>query len=652
MTVVAKTVDALKQLVTQHPAFPICLLATVAFAYGFAIFHPAVGWDDTAIGRYFREGAYLTAGRYGYNVLDFLFHQSGFLPVWRDLLAVSSLFAFCLVFSAWLRAVAGNLISPPAMIIFSTLFISYPLINEFFIYNNSNLEVCFGYVLVALSLVTTWGYIESRARWQLAAVAALLLNLSIAIYESHVAVYVAGGLIALTLQELAQARRAEEQPLRRLGASLRILLTIAAVAVVSKIVISSLIQHGMAIADRKWAANQIFWKLDSTLISQIHDLISQAGMSLLTDALWYQPIQIFAATTVVFSAIAFLIWIRYRSTRAILLMSGIFLTNFAMSAIAGSLAPYRSFQVLPLFIGFVWMLAYILLEETRLRLFVVAAVALLVLHQTRDLSGWFYNDLRRYEQDSIFGAQIGAEVERVVGRNSKMPLVLLGHPAPYENLRANQVNGWSIFDYGENAFGERGAESIKFLELLGYMFTVPDDETWEAALVLSKDMPVWPLAGSSKVIGGMAIVKFREQPELVSIDAGVEDLGVNDGADFAKMAYFEVGTNGKGVLWVDGQAFFFHKNSRETRIDVLFQSPHRSYVVRGVQDRHPRDRSSYGLAEMNLRYMNSVDYSWSAFHVRELRASGAESGVYRVSVVLTNGGDRVVLQTGRTVALP
>ena len=140
----------------------IPLIITAILSFGFVITHYSVNIDTLSSERYYREGELLTQSRYGGVLLDKIFGVMEYNPFFVDCLAVIFLvmasIAFCILF----KKISKNKINTVAYTIFSCLFVSYPLINEIFVYTPMSLGVCFSFFIVAVILNLLYSYRYSK----------------------------------------------------------------------------------------------------------------------------------------------------------------------------------------------------------------------------------------------------------------------------------------------------------------------------------------------------------------------------------------------------------------------------------------------------------------------------------------------------------
>ena len=118
----------------KQKIYMISVILTAVLSYGFAICHPIIGIDDSAIGRYYTEGVGAVLGRWGLYLINKICPMVDYTPFITDFIGVVLLMIgsaiWCVVFG---RAI-GKKLSTLATTVFSCVMISSPIMSEVFIY--------------------------------------------------------------------------------------------------------------------------------------------------------------------------------------------------------------------------------------------------------------------------------------------------------------------------------------------------------------------------------------------------------------------------------------------------------------------------------------------------------------------------------------
>ena len=123
--------------------FMFIIILTAVLSYGFAITNYSVGIDDLALDRYVSGTWILSAGRWGtwlvYNILGI----TKFTPFWLEFVSAILIIITAITICAILKKKLKEKYNITLYIILAATYISYPLINQSFIYQPTNLSIMF-----------------------------------------------------------------------------------------------------------------------------------------------------------------------------------------------------------------------------------------------------------------------------------------------------------------------------------------------------------------------------------------------------------------------------------------------------------------------------------------------------------------------------
>ena len=126
------------------------IIFVAILSYGFTITHSAIGADDLCLDKYI-EGTYiLSQKRWGtwllYNVLNI----TSFTPFWLEAVVVAIMVLIAIIVCTFMKKILKNKVNIWAYVIFSTVFISNPIIFRFFMYQPTNLSVVVSNALIII----------------------------------------------------------------------------------------------------------------------------------------------------------------------------------------------------------------------------------------------------------------------------------------------------------------------------------------------------------------------------------------------------------------------------------------------------------------------------------------------------------------------
>ena len=314
----------------------IPLIITAILSFGFVITHYSVNIDTLSDVRYYKEGELLTQSRYGGVLLDKIFGVMEYNPFFVDCLAVIFLvmasIAFCILF----KKISKNKINIVAYTIFSCLFVSYPLINEIFVYTPMSLGVCFSFFVAAVILNLLYSYRDNKKIRNLV-YSALLMCLIISIYESSAAVLLCGFFIIEILDSIYNNHN---KKIRDAIMNIIIMIIPMVIALIINSIISNLIFTLAGIEpNANRAAKTIMYKALG-IVDGIKNLISTMFYNYIVNGFLYLPITVMQISSIIMFVLGIVYAVKRKNITIFLLFLGSIFTLFALSIIQGNAAPY------------------------------------------------------------------------------------------------------------------------------------------------------------------------------------------------------------------------------------------------------------------------------------------------------------------------
>ena len=100
----------------------------------------------------------------------------------------------------------------------------------------------------------------------------------------------------------------------------------------------------------------------------------------------------------------------------------------------------------------------------------------------------FYNDYKKYQKEAFYAYSIATNIIEKCEDSTKPIVYYYDVKDGVHQNRVNQDNGWSLIDWSTWAFEEPGSEMTKFINSLGYNFTISTNEQiLEARQTLSNE---------------------------------------------------------------------------------------------------------------------------------------------------------------------
>lgn len=484
----------------------IPVILTSILSFGFVITHHSINIDTLSSDRYYREGTILAQNRYGGVLLDKLFGVMDYQPFFVDCLAVIFLIIASITFCMLFRRISNNKMNIVSYTIFSCLFISYPLINEIFVYTPMSLGVCFSFFVIAIVLNLLYSYMKDKKISKLVYVS-IIMTLFLSIYESSATVYLCGVFVIEILDYIYNNRNKKLlNTIKEIFMMLiPLIVSIALTFIISKVIINICDLSDIAnVADKKIIYEEL------GIIEGIKNLIKTCFYSYGINGLFYLPITVMQIAVVIMLILGIIYSLKQRNITILLLFIGCICSIIILSIVQGKATPYRTCQVFQIFSATAFMLCtQFLINSNKNKLIknvFICLSFLIIFYQAKDLNKYFYMNYVRYEQEKIELISIAEKLENEYDINNKS-VVFWGNkynPSKYiidnvyiktstiqakianaivskvdtENYKYSdkyeyiykpvESNINSYLTWGTFAFNEYGTEIFKWLSLLGY----------------------------------------------------------------------------------------------------------------------------------------------------------------------------------------
>ncbi len=508
----------------------IPLIITAILSFGFVITHYSVNIDTLSSERYYREGELLTQSRYGGVLLDKILGVMEYNPFFVDCLAVIFLVMASITFCILFKKISKNKINTVAYTIFSCLFVSYPLINEIFVYTPMSFGVCFSFFIAAVILNLLYSYRDNKKIRSLV-YSTLLMCLIISIYESSAAVLLCGFFIIEILDCIYN------NPKKKIKDTI-INLIIMVIPMVVALIINSIISNliftiGDISPNANRAAKTIMYQTLG-IANGIINLIKTVFYSYGVNGFLYLPITVMQIACIITFILGIVYAVKRKNITIFLLFLGSICSLFVLSIIQGNAAPYRTCQVFQIFSAFAFMIliqSLIYTNKAKLMKNIFICLSFLVIfYQAKDLNKYFYLNYTRYEQEKIALVSMAERLKEQYDIENK-PVVFVGNyelsnyiiercyirtdtiGAKIANVLASNFNPNnekysekykyiykpidsninSYLNWGTRAFSEVNTEILKWLDILGYDYFKQGTENMLADTILKINDGTVPL---------------------------------------------------------------------------------------------------------------------------------------------------------------
>lgn len=380
------------KFLTQNRIIFIISVIVILLGYGYFLTNVSISTDDTAFDTYFDHGYSLRMGRVVMSFIQAVFDIVEFTPFWIELLAV-----LFLQFAAWrmvfvLYEKSSGRLSQIFIAAFVCIFISFPLINEIFIYSSMSVSVGMGYFLSVYAFEYLYLY-QYKKEKRYVVFSIFFLICAVSLYESFIPAFFCLTMISIFSEMLYKKMSVAEVVKKSCPA-----IAVGAVAVIVNSILGQLcIKIGNLEALNVSANKDIVWT-ESGLTQSVKSVLRTLFYDQFIAGAEYLPILFFVIASLLLFLITIYKMIRQRSFSPVICLAGIYISAELIVFLQGQ-TYYRSCQAFAIIVAFAGAVCVEKLYQIKLKKIAIGVIIIIVLIQTQDLSRWFYFENQRSEAD-------------------------------------------------------------------------------------------------------------------------------------------------------------------------------------------------------------------------------------------------------------
>jgi len=542
------------KLLLQKKIYLWSIVITAIASYGFAISQPMIGVDDSAIGRYFKEGLGPIMGRFGFFLLHKICPVAEYTPFIADFIGILFLILGATLWCIVLGKIIGKRLSVLSASVFSCVMISCPLMSEVFIYYLHN-GVCLSYCTSALFV---WYFLDGISqkgltRYKKLSIALLLIWITNSFVEAFTIVFLMALAMNWTLQSIYKRRKFTPKIVLKEGTAAGIILALSIVLrtiTIELITFSYSLQGQIGIMNRRSILEALDWFKNDNGFAEFVMTIKKYIAMYYVNAIAYIPIRIYVLAVICLFLYTSYRLVRHKQIIPILCAVMMQLIPLILVFLEGHATFYRNSQYIPLYVAFVVMLFtncienYPQKQNLASKVWIVAMV-ILIYNQAHEMTQWFYIDYMKYEDAKNTVAMISYDID--TKHDTSKPIVFVGNYTIPEhivdkayvdydsdtyrlisnlldimdpNLKTcfamndgyslSSESIYSVFTWGNIAFEGWDKETHQFFADHGHTYKrIMDPEICREIQTRYSDLPGWPLQGSIVEEAEYIIVKFK-----------------------------------------------------------------------------------------------------------------------------------------------
>lgn len=410
--------------------FVVPLVLTLLAGFGYQLFNLSIGIDDLVSERYV-GGVLQSQGRFSSVFLHYLFGFEGFVPYVKTLFGVIFLFFGALLFCVVLKKASRDTLPRLFYTFFACAFVSYPLINEIFIYKGSDLNTGLGYALTAVGLLFAENAISAGLKNKRIFIVNFIYAIItwiflMSLYEAFAFVYVMSVCLVLFIE-----KSTGKEAFRKI------------VLYAAPLVIGIIVEYLIGLI-----ANSIFdfgyvGSTGSTIAfsSDVVSVIFQLYRKLCLAGLWYLPIGLFVVAGILSIPMFVVSAVKNKKPIIILYAFGVWLSLFALGILTAGCVKYRTCLNFGPFVAFVFAyIGYKLVKRFDTKPVKAAAFFLaimLIVFQVIELNVRFSDNILRWNEEKQVLISVGEEIRENCDYKNK-PVIFVGEYKLSDNIMSRK----------------------------------------------------------------------------------------------------------------------------------------------------------------------------------------------------------------------
>ncbi len=518
----------------------IGIMALVAIlTYGYFLTHSTIGLDDTAIEQYFIAGWAPYVGRWTLFLLNKVFHFAHFTPWFMDAVGVILLcvaaYLFCVL---WYR-ISEKKVSTLSLVAFATIFITYPLLGEVYIYYLHN-GISLSFCLLALSGLAWWEYL-SKGDWKQVAWIVPFLSLAIGCYESFALVYLVM-ICAIYVISIAKTTITKHK-IGRWFIDIGMAVVPFLLSVIIRTIMYTIINASLGLESNARGMSSLeLWVLNDPIVL-LKDLIYQFLIRYILNGQFIFGIKVFVIVMIA-TMIALIVIAAVKKKWHILVWGAAMLVSpWVLVIVELTITPYRASQAVMLLIATSSFMIFEMIlcvswkkGKNIITVLLGLLLTIIVFRQGFELNEYFYQDYIRNEYNENYCREIAVELNK--GYDMSKPVIFIGQRVMPEGFRDysyleldtqeyynftvqmdlrytkalyNYVDpecGYRIYDIASTdmlnwlswaELGDGEYEIYRYMKMMGYEFVQPTAELRKQLIGEAIEMqqyPIWPQNGS------------------------------------------------------------------------------------------------------------------------------------------------------------
>lgn len=490
----------------KNKKYVVCLIVVLIAAYGFAVTHFSLGIDDFGVSHYMslspeHIGNMLQQGRLTHLLFYYVLGMADVIPFLNNFIAVLLLGISVVVLTSLIQIETKQFFLDREIILFSMLYVSFPIIAFKFIYDIDVVVTMFSYCCVPIAIYEGTRFLYEHTKKNFI-FHTIFLMMAVGSYESFICLYICETIAIFSFQYLYKNEKVKK-------------IVIQGMYFAGQLVLALIIYY-VLVKGMQFITNNPQYIRATSVEMSLTDIVRMLYTSIADKELFImKEFTLFAC--VLIGIMLYYVGVKRKYFLLLLFPALGFFTIF-VSIIQGTVY-LRTCQSFNFFIGFVSLLLLVLCRNhIKVKKMMVAFLAVVIIWQLKDINLWFFKDWTNYEKNVYAIHRIATDLQSGYNVEEK-PVCFVNRD--YESYLMTWDNEQR--EIGESpivsAIGFLGnstsPELIQLFKYQGYYFLKePTKEQVNSAIEIAKQMNGYPMKG---------YILENEEFIVVNLGKGIEE---------------------------------------------------------------------------------------------------------------------------------
>jgi hypothetical protein len=468
--------ENIKEFLNNKKYMAMLILVSM-LSYGFFLTHFWISVDDISADRYVLDTYILSSGRWGTFLVNNILFMTKFIPFWADFVSCFLMGVIAILLCAFFKRISNGKIRLSSYILFSTIYISFPQICSFIVYQSTKIPVIFSNLLMVIALIFIYENFVAGNKNKGYLLIGIILAFPISMYESCCQTFIALMLI-ITFIHIKYNTDFTDKKIFSFWVKCCLSLAIGIIAnvIINKfiyIILDFLNMRREVFANKTLMFGKEFFQNES----YIRKNLAKALLTKKADKLFnstFKYVREFYALCIIGFVITLITSIKEKKLNFVCIYVLLIFSNFLLLLMMSGTF-FRICFSWTITVGFTFLIINECVHGKKEKIFWVLSIYV-ILMQSKYMNTLFYNSYVEYQRTLTYANSIVSKLQEANADFSKPILFLQGEKSlGYTSIAENANGEADYFEWGFGSFYGEEIEIINFFNEMGYNFKIVDN---------------------------------------------------------------------------------------------------------------------------------------------------------------------------------